>query len=192
MKINNLLAFVIDRYHHIGLAVDGPLASSVWLLSESASKEITGSKFAWIGPDGEEYVEHRDNFIRPTEAQVQMFITPAVLRIAQQKGYIELEKVRPPKRSKADFEYKIGELHGQQILFIRDLNLGRMSVTNDIENVIADIAEETGIDPTTHFILYRDSMRQFAGWDAATETFYSLKNGYHRAKMLEALLFKDL
>lgn len=47
-----------------------------------------------------------------------------------------------------------------------------MSVTNDIENVVADIAANEGINPLEYTIIYRNSESNWDGWDAKTESFY--------------------
>ena len=65
-------------------------------------------------------------------------------------------------KSRADFTYTIED----GILCIIDLDNGNMSVTNDIENVIADIeASEGQIEGTR--ILYRDS---WGVWDRYIKT----------------------
>lgn len=80
-----------------------------------------------------------------------------------------------PKKSRANFLYRIGEIHGQKILLIRDLDLGNLSVTNDIENVVADITVHETIDPLEHMIIYRDSMGMWNGWDAKSQNFFFLR-----------------
>lgn len=80
---------------------------------------------------------------------------------------------RPPRyhfgqqrrRARADFDFIIQRADVGYILKIVDLDLGEMSVTNDIEQVLADIFErqEPPVpEPRAFFILYRDSERL---WD---------------------------
>lgn len=73
------------------------------------------------------------------------------------------------------------------VIFIEDLNLGRMSVTNDIENIIDDLASKL-TKPTTltledqYHIIYRDSegiidgvlvsANRFGGFYSINETDY--------------------
>lgn len=76
------------------------------------------------------------------------------------------------KKSRANFQYRIGAVDDQKVLLIWDQNLGNMSVTNDIENVVADIAAHEGIDPMAHLIIYRDSEGRWDGWDGTTEDFF--------------------
>jgi hypothetical protein len=66
------------------------------------------------------------------------------------------------KQSRANFFYRLGEVDQQKILLIWDQNAGNMSVTNDIENVVANIAAYEGINPISYLIIYRDSE---GNWD---------------------------
>ena len=43
------------------------------------------------------------------------------------------------------------------IIFIEDLNLGSISVTNDIENVISDISKEMNTSMDNFKVIYKDS-----------------------------------
>lgn len=72
---------------------------------------------------------------------------------------------------KSDYTYTIED----DILAIVDLNLGRMSVTNNIENVIAEIAEERRFLPEEVLVIYRDSEELWDGWDTKTESFILLQ-----------------
>lgn len=76
------------------------------------------------------------------------------------------------KRSRAQFLYRIGEYQGNKWLLIWDKNLGAISVTNDIENVVEDIADHEGIDPLEYTIVYRDSEGNWDGWNHLTQSFY--------------------
>lgn len=80
------------------------------------------------------------------------------------------------KKSRANFQYKIGEVQGLKMLLIVDKDAGSMSVTNDIENVVADISTHEGIDPTEYFIAYKDSQGDWDGWDAKTKSFFFFRN----------------
>jgi hypothetical protein len=55
--------------------------------------------------------------------------------------------------SKSDYRFKFID----DILVIEDLNLGRMSVTNNAEDVISEIRTSTDRRLTEHFIIYKDS-----------------------------------
>jgi hypothetical protein len=76
------------------------------------------------------------------------------------------------KKSRANFLYRLGIVDDKKILLIWDQDLGNMSVTNDIENVVADIVAHESIDPIEHLIIYRDSTGRWDGWDRATEDFF--------------------
>ena len=76
-------------------------------------------------------------------------------------------------KAKADFRYSINTttIKGTEVKFIEivDLDKGAISVTNDIENVIAEIKEIEGIDDTSNYlIVYRDSQDI---WDGYSEQY---------------------
>lgn len=88
-------------------------------------------------------------------------------------------------KSRADFTYHISD----NVLVIEDKNLGRMSVTNDIENVIDDIIAEQltlglcgfVLGRAPQVVIYRDSDGQYDGvrWDLfrlGVNVFYSLSS----------------
>ena len=56
-------------------------------------------------------------------------------------------------KAKSDYQYQIDG----RVLFIMDLDCGRKSVTNDIENVLADITEKENTSMDNFDIIYRDS-----------------------------------
>ncbi len=76
--------------------------------------------------------------------------------------------------SKADYLHEITEYNGFKCLKIEDLNLGNISVTNDIENVVADIAQMERIDPSQFIIVYKDSEGNWDGWDPLKELHVSI------------------
>lgn len=83
---------------------------------------------------------------------------------------------RTIKQSRAQFNYKIGEWSGIKLLMIVDKNQEATSVTNDIENVVADIAQWENIDPKLYFIAYKDTDGNWDGWDAATQSFFFFRH----------------
>ncbi len=89
---------------------------------------------------------------------------------------------------RADFRYLIAVLDHQKVLLIEDLNLGNMSVTNDIENVVASISQKENIDPKGHLIIYMDSEGRWDGWDATREEFFFFKE--EKRDPLAQLIFK--
>lgn len=76
------------------------------------------------------------------------------------------------KKSRADFHYRLTVFDNHKVLLICDQDLGNMSVTNDIENVVSDIALHEGIDPEDYLIFYKDSLGYWDGWDASSKDFY--------------------
>lgn len=80
-------------------------------------------------------------------------------------------------KTRANFMYKIGEANGTKMLLIVDQDAGGMSVTNDIENVVAFIGEKEAIDPDDYFIAYKDSEGNWDGWDSLTSSFFFFRDG---------------
>jgi hypothetical protein len=62
------------------------------------------------------------------------------------------------------------------LIIIEDENNDRKSVTNDIENVVADIIEENHLSKLQCLVIYRDSAGTWDGWDLETERFISLNH----------------
>lgn len=84
--------------------------------------------------------------------------------------------------TKADFHYEILNFSGRDVILIEDLNRGNMSVTNDIENVVDEIAEGENLDPKDYMIVYADSAGSWDGWDATTKEFVPLvQNNWQNA-----------
>jgi hypothetical protein len=73
-------------------------------------------------------------------------------------------------RPRADYSYDIVD----DFLIIEDLNLGRMSVTNCIEDVVEEISKTLNVDPVNWKIIYRDSDGIWDGWNHANYKFISL------------------
>ena len=78
--------------------------------------------------------------------------------------------------AKADYSHKLHcnedvEVYGISII---DLNLGGMSVTNNIEEVVEEICEEAYIDPNSLIIVYRDSDGRWDGWNNSTKDYIFL------------------
>lgn len=78
------------------------------------------------------------------------------------------------KKSRANFLYRIGEVDAIQVLLVWDKDLGNVTVTNDIQNVIADISEYEKINLVDHLIIYRDSLGRWDGWDAWQHEFFPI------------------
>lgn len=77
------------------------------------------------------------------------------------------------KLSRATFTYTIDKK--QKAILIVDTGHGRtLTVTNDIENVVHDIAQCENVDAREFSILYRDSFGSIDAWDAKAENFILL------------------
>lgn len=57
----------------------------------------------------------------------------------------------------SDYTYHVRRDGERPVIVIVDLNLGRMSVTNNIEDVVGGVCKETGLTPNKAEIIYRDS-----------------------------------
>ncbi len=73
---------------------------------------------------------------------------------------------------KADYTYELTFSSILKWLLIVDLNLGNVSVTNAIEQVVDEIAENEQINVDGFIILYCDSDGVWDGWDPRNQTFY--------------------
>ena len=73
---------------------------------------------------------------------------------------------------KADYIYKFQKYINE--LIIEDLNLGRMSVTNCIEDVVEEICKKENIDPECVMIIYKDSDNTWDGWNHKDQNFVIL------------------
>lgn len=82
--------------------------------------------------------------------------------------------------ARAQYTYELVDVNGKKGIAITDLNQGQVSVTNDIENVVNEIAKIEGIDPTECTIVYKDAEGVWDGWDAKSERFVFL-NAKHWA-----------
>jgi hypothetical protein len=80
------------------------------------------------------------------------------------------------QKSRASYDYEICQVNEHWIIIIMDLDLaGAMSVTNDIENVVQEIAIKEKTDIKDQLIIYRDSARNWDGWNHKTHDFVFLR-----------------
>ncbi len=71
-------------------------------------------------------------------------------------------------------DYNAREIPPHKIWSIVDQDQGRMSVTNDIENVVGEICTRQNIEAKDYKWIYCDSDGTWDGWDPVTENFISL------------------
>ena len=76
--------------------------------------------------------------------------------------------------TQSDYTYEFAKMYGTRCIVITDLNQGNKSVTNDIENVVADIARKEQLNPTNFPIIYSDTEGIYNGWDAYRNKFVPL------------------
>lgn len=82
-----------------------------------------------------------------------------------------------PVFSRADFSHYVTTIGAFHVLIIQDLDCGNVSVTNDIENVVADICSRENLNPALLMIVYQDSLGEWTGWDFLTESFFPVSKG---------------
>jgi prophage maintenance system killer protein len=71
----------------------------------------------------------------------------------------------------ATFRY----VDGRQFLMIEDLNKGRMSVTNNIENIVDYVCMNKLQNPCEVYIVYKDSEGMWDGYEFASLHFIPLQ-----------------
>ena len=96
------------------------------------------------------------------------------------------EKILPA----ADFSYTVKRKDGIPILIIVDKNLGNMSVTNDIENVVDFICKKEKLQPKDCAIIYRDSHNCWDGWNPINKWFVALSTKDQGVATKKILKFK--
>lgn len=76
--------------------------------------------------------------------------------------------------ARADYTHKIEEKCGRKVIVIEDLALGKVSVTNDIDHVLADISKVEKIDPRDHMVVYMDTDGAWDGYDQERDAYVFL------------------
>ena len=77
--------------------------------------------------------------------------------------------------TRSDYNHMVTQFAGRDVILIEDLNNGGMSVTNDIENVVADISLKEKIEPSRYLIVYKDSEGMWDGWDHKGQDFIPIQ-----------------
>lgn len=72
--------------------------------------------------------------------------------------------------ARAHYGHNIHEYQDRPCIIIIDNN-GPVSVTNDIENVVEEIAKRHGLNPVEHTIVYRSSDGIWDGYVFSTKQF---------------------
>ena len=76
---------------------------------------------------------------------------------------------------RADYIYSLEKYRRKvDCIVIEDLNLGSVSVTNDIENVINDISAIEKVKAQQHLVVYKDSTGQWDGYNTISNEFVGL------------------
>lgn len=83
--------------------------------------------------------------------------------------------------ARADFTHEITSYNGFPVLKIEDLDLGNMSVTNNIEEVVRDVEVMEKIDAKNYVIIYKDSDDMWDGWDAVKQSYVPLQKTNYTA-----------
>lgn len=77
--------------------------------------------------------------------------------------------------NRANYSYTIKNVQGRNVISIIDHysdSFPTKTVTNDIENVLKDIANAEGISPKEYLVVYRDSDNDWAQYDVVNDDFY--------------------
>ena len=83
---------------------------------------------------------------------------------------------------KSDFCFRITA----HVIAIKDLNLGKMSVTNNIEAIVEYICEQNSISPLDFTIIYKDSNEDISLFSWFNKEFYPI-NSFLKNKALKLL-----
>jgi len=76
--------------------------------------------------------------------------------------------------SKSHYHYVAKITDTAKLILIKDLDMGGMSVTNNIENIIEQICFENNLDPKEITCAYQDSMGMICGFNYSTGEFYPI------------------
>lgn len=76
--------------------------------------------------------------------------------------------------TRANYIHSLRAVEGVNVMVIEDLDIGGVSVTNDMENVVHDIEVMEKVSAEKYMIVYRDSDCVWDGWDARNERFVHL------------------
>lgn len=89
----------------------------------------------------------------------------------------------------SDYTWKIVKSLGKEVLSIIDLDKGRVSVTNNIENIVEQIERMLTAQGKSlpEFIVYRDSDQTWDGWDNKRQDFILL-SAYNESVAIERLI----
>jgi hypothetical protein len=96
---------------------------------------------------------------------------------------------------KSDYVYSTHSMSGRNVIIIIDQNLGNMSVTNDIDNVIREIAIVEKINPSSYMYVYQDSDGFWDGYDFKNSQFIPLRGSNANTavkKYIELQLTKNI
>lgn len=77
--------------------------------------------------------------------------------------------------ARAHYTYDLKSYAGHPVIAIIDQDNGGISVTNDIETVVAEIAVKEKLDPARYLVVYQDSEKIWDGWDVRKGYFLPLR-----------------
>jgi hypothetical protein len=78
--------------------------------------------------------------------------------------------------TRSDYTYEVRDYAGRNVIKIEDLDRGRVSVTNDIKNVVEEIAKKENLDARRYMIIYKDSEGRWDGWDHNLQDFVPIRS----------------
>lgn len=92
-------------------------------------------------------------------------------------------------KARAKYRHRKEQIGKRKLILIRQAGVG-ITLTNDIENVVADIMELEGLDDddiTQYLVLYEDTEGRWDGWDQGAQQFILLGSySWKAAEMIYA------
>jgi len=79
---------------------------------------------------------------------------------------------------KAKYKYNLRKVKKHPFIMIEGSNSGGRTVTNDIVNVIKDIAKKKNLNPCKFTIIYKDTEGIWDGFDFATKSFFPIREAH--------------
>lgn len=89
--------------------------------------------------------------------------------------------IRPEYHSKSNYNHAFRTIKGRPFLMIEDLGgvnissgFAAMSVTNNIENIVAYVCDKNKTNPVEHYIIYKDTDDVWDGFEFSSQQFFSI------------------
>jgi hypothetical protein len=76
---------------------------------------------------------------------------------------------------KSDYTYQFRKVKGVYFVMLEDQDLGGATLTNNIHNVIIEIAKKETIDPREYTYIYKDSLGVWDGYNFSLKQFFPVR-----------------